>query len=1807
MKDWNRIFTPSIKAILDGGKRNLPPQPVKFGMPKAPTLPQPVLPQTANTTQQAQTQPVPFTPTPNQTPAPNQTRIPAYKPTQADIIAKGGSITAPRVNPLLNTSFNDAKKLGQGREWMMAQQQSRNEDRQAKLREKLGGLAPLLVGTGRAEQPNQQKGFTGVLESMGSVAREKGVPGLLTEGFNSLLNPTQEDANRRIFEYRDKLIEAGTDPELAIDKAIRNLANQNPNAPILSRFNVPTEDLTPEEKSALRLTNFTEKLFAGLDAPVFLGTTKPVKMGLKTLLKPATYNPEMTEVVKRFSDIVNKTSRATSAEKIEIKGLAQELGDAMVAKGFIAKEATTGGDKTLANTLRQHMDESLAITQDAQRPAKQAEASRARGGVSDIKKPVQTTPASEAVAKGLTEEEFVTKTINREFGVDKQLDSLFDRVGNTKAISGGKLDFDPVELLADLGIKRGKEVGDVTDVLSYDKLKSGVMGDSIETNIQSIYNYFAKKNNLPFVKQVILGSDPENVFKGVKVIAEEGKPAQDIVRLSAQITKDLGDISSEIRKAESLELPLIRKREAELEEIWKQANKAAKVKQPTATAQPEAVPTPRLDNQSVSSANLSTEAKKPSILEGAKGFDSAEAFVKAQGEPVFHGGAGVKELIKQVKILSPEEKLAFPSSGGGFVGLSTSPDINYAKQFSKNIANSDEVVEMYIKPNARVYEMPDGDIIDDMSANELTDLSKNYDVIKSLEDNEVRILNAEMVQTKAQLTDIWKQANTPKKPSLLDQLKNPAFRQGGYAGGVPKEFPKPKPAPRIKIDSELKDIRTAIKNKDLNAEKIGQLATRIDIAEEALANHPAKALSKYAGKDGLPEVTGSGKSIFARKGDQLADEAGFDTSEEAREAYLKYTESTTIIKELRDELKPAKAERALANKASKVASTVSAERKSYVRFLQDQFQLTDGEIKKLTFGRDLQRMGESEFNGFIRGMENRAMQMQNTKQAKWELNALIEDKHFDKVENYRKAQDLPPVSQMNEAQLRQYAKSLEGFSVGDEFLSPRTLETISRTELGSVKTMREVRVHLWEELKKNPEFKDIKLEDLENMTSTTLDSMRYDTALAEANPFYNLVVKRTQTEVMRGKASFLKVQAETNRLTAAANKSRNTSIFSKAKQSLVPKQKEIVRYLEAEPEAKEAAMKALTKEELDLAVHMEQYYRGALDHLIAIEELRGSRYADAYFTHTKKQFLESWSDDGLINAVRGVFQAQKDAAQVAKIIDQDTGQILSKSKFFKYTLRRTGEGEASNNATKVFLDYVEQMERKKMLDRVIPEIEVYTQALTPKGLTEKGLELDRSLKTFINKYLNNKKGRRENFGGLLEQGGKLDVTLRLGNIVVSIKDLGFSVLSQTAAVVGESVVTYVALGAKGVAKGAKRRVWDAGLKGYIDPNAAKIIKEAEPFIGRNVWTELAEPNISLGEKGLNAMFIGFAQSSVEMNKIFLLSRMTKAELRAGKLSSARLAELRLEAGRWRDLGADVKSIYGATSAGAAVNKYKGWAIPIARTTAKNLTTLATRIKSGKLKGIITSREMQETIREVQATALIFYVGSQAMQDNDEDTFAGKWYARIQLEALTIIGAVDPRLFVGEPRLLSFLTKLTDNLVELAMWSEYKTDGKDFKEGDLKGLTAIQRQFTPSAFRQFAKPNRTSGDAELDTFLKEAKDEKQSISEEVETVSKELGNLPPEQANARLTEIAKTNLPLAKKIKAKVLADKKKADWTPTDQAISQLGVENGKRAEYVFKKANTMQPEEANAYIKDLAVKGVISKSVVDQIRALKQQQSTSN
>lgn len=161
-------------------------------------------------------------------------------------------------------------------------------------------------------------------------------------------------------------------------------------------------------------------------------------------------------------------------------------------------------------------------------------------------------------------------------------------------------------------------------------------------------------------------------------------------------------------------------------------------------------------------------SKSNPLLQEAKKYKSAEEFVKAQGTPLYHGGAGVDEISKTVKILTPEEKLKYPSSGGGYVGLSTSPDIKYAKQFSRNIAGTDNVAEIYLDKNAKIFNLPKNKAIDDMSAGELSKLSTKYDAIRSVNDNEVRLLT-DNVRTKQQLQSIWEKAN-PEVSKLKEKI-----------------------------------------------------------------------------------------------------------------------------------------------------------------------------------------------------------------------------------------------------------------------------------------------------------------------------------------------------------------------------------------------------------------------------------------------------------------------------------------------------------------------------------------------------------------------------------------------------------------------------------------------------------------------------------------------------------------------------------------------------------------------------------------------------------------------------------------------------------------------------------------------------------------------------------------------------------------------------------------------------------------------------------------------------------------------------
>jgi len=265
-----------------------------------------------------------------------------------------------------------------------------------------------------------------------------------------------------------------------------------------------------------------------------------------------------------------------------------------------------------------------------------------------------------------------------------------------------------------------------------------------------------------------------------------------------------------------------------------------------------------------------------------------------------------------------------------------------------------------------------------------------------------------------------------------------------------------------------------------------------------------------------------------------------------------------------------------------------------------------------------------------------------------------------------------------------------------------------------------------------------------------------------------------------------------------------------------------------------------------------------------------------------------------------------------------------------------------------------------------------------------------------------------------------------------------------------------------------RRIADVGGRRLGTRKGKNILKEAEPFIGRNIWTEIADADQQFGDRLSKGIFAPFSQSTVEANKLYLLGTISKEENKAGKLSAERLADLRLEAGRWRDMGRDVKSIVGSTSIGEAATKYKGWAIPIMRTNIANLTEISKKLRNKEVGEAITSREMQETYRALELATVLTVVGTYVSGQEEDKTFVGKMKARAYQEANTFLGGINPVTIAQTPRLYGFVQDLLGNLEEIAKWEQYQQDSQWGEKGDLKGVKGLQRQFTPRVISQITE-------------------------------------------------------------------------------------------------------------------------------------------
>lgn len=729
-------------------------------------------------------------------------------------------------------------------------------------------------------------------------------------------------------------------------------------------------------------------------------------------------------------------------------------------------------------------------------------------------------------------------------------------------------------------------------------------------------------------------------------------------------------------------------------------------------------------------------------------------------------------------------------------------------------------------------------------------------------------------------------------------------------------------------------------------------------------------------------------------------------------------------------------------------------RRTFIRAVQNQFGLSDADLKSIT-KRDIRLMTNAEFHTFLDNIRNRSELLSIQRQARNELVQQINDKNLN-MEPLREAMGLPRLNNMTTVQLRQMNAAITPYMKDDVFLSKRKLETIHRTELEGIKTYREARERLAKKL-------GITVPELNTIKISEFDRFKGQAALSEKDPFFRMVVEDTAKLRFIREAEYLEIEEKTNNL---ARKIKTTFL-----QKLIPQQKNIRKWFEAT----DKSTVELTKEEADLVKFMQDEWIKALEYLIKEKALVKGIKSENYFTHIRRGILEAVKEDGVIKAFKEVFDQYKLDEQGFDILDTQTGQIMALDKFFRYAMRRTGGLKPTENIVGAFLTYMKTLKKKQALDEIVPIMDIYAHALTPKGLTKKGLLLHGSMIRFMKEWLNTQKGRRITM--VAKQGGKIEWGLKATKAFTTLLDIGLNIPVTIATQIGETAVTFQLLGAKKMALAYTRLLNPFSGKGR------RIVKKYRNFTGKSPWRELIEPMRSIGERVNEGIFTLFQDANVRRNEIFLLGSLTKEELATETISPKRLAELKIAVSRYGVIS-DTGSIVGATPEAKTALQYKSWAVPILGSQFRNVKYMAKYLASfGKQDSAKAKRAFVEAIRMLELGGVVLIVAS-AFIDEDDDSFLGKLKKRAYTEALTLYGA-GLAVFTT-PRLISFMEDLAVNIGSILRLETYKEEKfGDYKEGDLKGVNRLIKMFTPRAIKQFQ-----------DDKVKELEDIRKEIKEDV---------------------------------------------------------------------------------------------------------------
>jgi hypothetical protein len=737
-----------------------------------------------------------------------------------------------------------------------------------------------------------------------------------------------------------------------------------------------------------------------------------------------------------------------------------------------------------------------------------------------------------------------------------------------------------------------------------------------------------------------------------------------------------------------------------------------------------------------------------------------------------------------------------------------------------------------------------------------------------------------------------------------------------------------------------------------------------------------------------------------------------------------------------------------------------------IKDVADRLELTQADLRLLLKNKNFGLMGDVEFRHFIEGFEGegkervpgfkeKAAALAKRKIARLEVRKTLRDREIENEKNIRALHGLPSLGQMTTQQLFDYADILSQYEVGAVAITPKRAKALETSELAGAKTEQDI-------IRQAAEVTKVTPEEIISTQRGQFDPLRGDTELAESQPAYAFMVDQVQTARAKSAAQFQKFERENFRLGAAALASRKG-----LGRRLVPSMPEVMAHLEADPGkvyTGELTLPDITPAEQEYVDFLRSFFTMARNYLTSTGELESTRFKDIYAPHLRRPAIEVLSQIRSVKALRaavgeiaeGWMSAQKEIGGV------EVAGPVALRKFFKQTLFRTGELTPSTNVIRSSNAYAKQFFEKQGLDEAVPVVDSLFRAVERlrEDKTEDGEAAMRAVRAMVADYLNNKKGVQTEFTKLAPRGGMVDLAVRMLSSWVTLKSIAFNIPLQLTAPVGETMATVPLLGARGLAK-ANARIFSA--------QGRAIAKKYESFTGKGALDEIMEPGKNIDERLLTSLFAILQWNRARTLKTVLLGMMTDQEFAAGEISDKRLAEIKVVAGRWLDIPG-MKSVVGATSMGAGYTKFRGWLVPILRTTASDLAALAEQTRGGKK---MTPQQIADLYR-IAETAIFGTAVLSAMGkvDEDDDSFVGQLRRKIAQEVFTLINGWDPatmaKWIAGGP-IPQHVIQVGAGISALVKLDEYKAGEK---KGRLKAPAALAKTLPfAAALRQFQKPKR----------------------------------------------------------------------------------------------------------------------------------------